>query len=118
MYRYLGGIISAQKGEPIEINGMPDHAHVLARLSPVIAISDFMRELKANSSKRARRNHEPKFGWQRRFGAFSVIESVVDTVRKYIQRQKLHHQKQTFENEYRELLRLHRIDFDDRYLWD
>jgi hypothetical protein len=47
-----------------------------------------------------------------------VSESVADAVRSYIRRQKIHHQKQTFEDEYRELLRLHQIDFDDRYLWD
>src|SRR5688572_25733794 len=107
MYRYLDGIIRRIKSEPIEINGMPDHVHLLVRLAPVVAISDLMRELKANSSRWARRTHEPKFGWQRRFGAFSVSESVADTVRKYIRRQKIHHQQQTFENEYRELLRLH-----------
>ena len=118
MYRYLGGIIRGQKGEPIEINGMPEHVHVLTRLSPVVAILDLLRELKANSARWARRTHDPKFGWQRRFGAFTVSKSAVDTVRNYIRRQKIHHQKQTFENEYRELLRLHGIDFDERYLWD
>jgi REP element-mobilizing transposase RayT len=118
MYRYLGGIIRGQKCQPIEIDGMPEHVHVLLRSSPVIALSDLVRDLKANSSKWARRTYEPKFGWQRRFGAFSVSESNVDVVRRYIQRQKLHHQKQSFEDEYRELLRLHGIDFDDRYLWD
>ena len=118
MYRYIGGIIRGQKGEPIEINGMPEHVHMLMRFSPVVAISDLMREVKANSSKWARRTHEPKFAWQRRFGAFSVSESAVDTVREYIQRQKIHHQKQAFEDEYRALLRLHHINFDDRYLWD
>ena len=118
LYRYIGGIIRGQKGEPIEINGMSEHVHVLTRLSPVVAISDLMREVKANSSKWARRTHEPKFAWQRRFGAFSVSESAVDSVREYIQRQKIHHQKQAFEDEYRALLRLHHIDFDDRYLWD
>lgn len=118
MYRYLGGILRGQKCESIEINGMPEHVHVLTRASPVVAISDLLRELKANSSRWVRRTHDPKFGWQRRFGAFTVSESAVDTVRRYIQRQKIHHQKQTFENEYRELLRLHGIEFDDRYLWD
>jgi putative transposase len=118
MYRYLGGILRGQKCEPIEINGMQEHVHFLLRSSPVVAISDLMRELKANSSKWARRTHEPKFGWRRRYGAFSVSESVVDTVREYIRGQKLHHQKQAFEDEYRSLLRLHRIDFDDRYLLD
>ncbi|MBK6725176.1 MAG: transposase [Acidobacteria bacterium] len=70
MYRYLGGIIRGQECVPIEINGLPEHVHVLLRASPVIAISDLMREIKANSSKWARRIHEPKFGWQRRYGAF------------------------------------------------
>ena len=118
LYRYIGGIIKGQKGELIEINGIPDHIHILLRLSPVVAISILMRELKANSSKWVRRTHQPKFGWQRRYGAFSVSESGVDRVRDYIKRQKVHHQKQTFEDEYRELLRLHGIEFDERYLWD
>ena len=118
MYRYLGGIIRGLGGEPIEINGMTEHVHILTRLLPVRAISDIMRELKANSSRWAKKTHQPKFSWQRRYGAFSVSESLADTVQEYIRRQKLHHQKQTFEDEYREILRLHQIDFEDRYLWD
>ena len=118
MYRYLGGIVGGLGGEPIEINGMPEHVHALGRFPPVLAISDVVRGIKANSSKWARRTHLSKFGWQRRYGAFSVSESLVDRVREYIRHQKLHHQKQTFEDEYRELLRLHHIDFDDGYLWD
>lgn len=118
MYRYLGGIIAGQKCVPIEINGMPDHVHILLRASPVVALSDLVRDVKANSSKWARRSKDPKFGWQRRFGAFSVSESKADTVQRYIRRQKIRHQKQSFEEEYRELLELHHIDFDGRFLWD
>jgi REP element-mobilizing transposase RayT len=118
MYRYLGGIIRGLGGESIEINGMPEHVHVLGRFLPVLAVSDAMRGLKANSSKWARKTHQPKFGWQRRYGAFSVSESLLETVRHYIRHQKQHHRTRTFDDEYRELLRLHRIDVDDRYLWD
>jgi putative transposase len=118
MYRYLSGIIGELKGQPIEINGMPEHVHVFGRFSPLLGISDLVRVLKANSSKWARRTHQPKFGWQRRYGAFSVSESLASTVREYVRRQKLHHQRQSFEEEYRELLRLHRIDFQDQYMWD
>ena len=114
----LAALFEGKRVSRSSINGVPEHVHVLTRLSPVVAISDLLREVKANSSRWARRTHEPKFGWQRRFGAFTVSKSAVDTVRNYIRRQKIHHQKQTFENEYRELLRLHGIDFDDRYLWD
>ena len=97
---------------------MPDHVHLLVRLGPVEAFADFMRELKSGSSGWAKRNHQPKFSWQRRYGAFTVSESASDAVRNYIRNQKEHHTKQSFEDEYKELLRLHNVDFDERYLWE
>ncbi|HMT08942.1 MAG TPA: IS200/IS605 family transposase [Pyrinomonadaceae bacterium] len=118
LYRYLGGIIRNHKGKPIAINGMPDHTHVFARLEPVVALSDFVRDLKASSSKWIRNNHQPKFSWQRRYGAFSVSESAANIVRDYVRNQKKHHLKRNFENEYKGLLRQHNVDFDDKYLWD
>jgi REP element-mobilizing transposase RayT len=118
LHRYLGGIVKNHNGEPIEINGMPDHIHLLVRLEPVGDFAAFMRELKASSSKWAKREHQPKFSWQRKYAAFTVSESVSGAVRNYIQTQKRHHQKHTFESEYLGLLRLHKIDFDERYLWE
>lgn len=117
LYKYLGGIIKNQGGEAIEINGMPEHVHVLMRLKPLPALPDFMRELKASSSKWAKR-HQPKFSWQRRYAAFTVSESMCETVRKYIRNQKIHHGKQPFQDEFTDLLRLHNVEFDERYLWD
>ena len=118
LYRYLGGIVKNHGGETIEINGMPDHVHLLVRLGPVGSISDLMRELKSSSSRWARREHQPKFGWQRRYGAFTVSRSASNSVREYIRRQKEHHRVKTFEDEYKDLLRTHNIEFDERYLWD
>lgn len=118
LYRYLAGIIRNHNGEPIEINGMPDHVHVFARLAAIEAIANFMRELRSGSSKWMRKNHQPKFNWQRRYGAFTVSESASDAVRKYIREQKKHHLSQSFESEYKSLLQRHGIDFDERYLWD
>ena len=118
LYKYLGGIIRNHSGEPIEINGMPDHAHVLTRLDLKTPFPDFMRELKSSSSRWIRSNHQPKFSWQRRYGAFTVSESASDAVRKYIRNQKEHHQKRNFEEEYKSLLNNHKIAFDERYLWE
>jgi len=87
------------------------------RLEPVLAVSDFLSKLKSLSSGWTRRTHEPLFRWQRRYAAFSVSESASDAVRRYIRNQKEHHKKQTFEDEYKELLRLHKVPFDDKYLW-
>ena len=84
LYRYLGGIIRNHRGEAVEINGMPDHVHLLVRLDPRGAISDVLRELKSSSSKWVRKDHQPKFNLQRRYGAFAVSESVASKVRKHI----------------------------------
>jgi len=117
LYRYLGGIVKNHGGEPIEINGMPEHGHLLVRLKQLPSLPDFMRELKASSSKWAKR-HNSKSSWQRRYGAFTVSESMSEAVRKYIQNQKLHHKEQTFEDEFTELLRLHNVEYDSKYLLD
>ena len=116
LHKYLGGIVKGWKGVPIEINGMADHVHLLVLLQPC-DFPSFMRELKASSSKWAKQ-HYRNFSWQRRYGAFTVSSSVADKVRAYIQNQKVHHAKQSFEYEYLALLAKHDIEFDRQYLWD
>jgi putative transposase len=93
LHKYLAGIVKNLSGEAIEIGGMPDHQHLLARLDLKTSFPDFMRELKSSSSRWIRNNYRPTFGWQRRYGAFTVSESVSDVVRKYIKNQKQHHNK-------------------------
>jgi putative transposase len=117
LYAYLSGIIKNLGGHTIEINGMPDHAHILTELDLKTPFPDRMREIKASSSNWIRRHHQPKFAWQRRYGAFTASESAVDSVRRYIRNQKEHHLKQAFEDEYKALLRKHRVRFEDDYLW-
>jgi len=117
LYAYLSGIIKNLGGQTLDINGMPDHTHIVTQLDLKMAFPDLMRELKAGSSKWVRQNREPHFGWQRRYGAFSVSESAVETVRRYVRNQKQHHMDLSFEDEYKSLLTKHRVEFDDDYLW-
>ena len=118
LYAYIAGIVKNHNGLLLAIGGIADHVHLLVRLEPVTLFPHFMRDLKASSSKWARKNHQPKFSGQRRYGAFTVSESNTAAVRQYILGQKDHHQKWSFEDEYKELLRRHQIDFDERYVWD
>lgn len=120
LYCYVGGIIRAEGGVQLEIGGMNDHVHILAKLKPAIAASEILAKLKANSSKWVN-DHKlkfRKFGWQEGFAAFSVSESQVPTVRQYIRNQAEHHQRHTFQEEYVELLDRHGIQYDPQYLWD
>ena len=119
LHGYLGGIVRELGGTALEIGGVADHVHLLVKLPPKIAISDFMRELKANSSKwmNEQRMKLRKFGWQDGYAAFSVSKSQVPSVRKYIQNQESHHQRLGFQEKFRGLLRRHEIEFDERYIW-
>ncbi len=117
LHAYLSSIIKNLGGQTLEINGMPEHLHIVTHLDLKIAFPDLMREVKASSSKWVRRNRSHDFNWQRRYGAFTVSESALDTVRRYVRNQKSHHLSQSFEDEYRSLLQKHRIAFEDEYLW-
>jgi putative transposase len=99
---------------------MPDHVHILEILPPKIAVSDALRDIKANSSKWV---HETKpalrqFGWQDGFSAFSVSKSQVEPVRQCIRDQKVHHGQRDFKTELLGLLDKHEIEIDERYIWD
>ncbi|WP_417747175.1 IS200/IS605 family transposase [Rosistilla oblonga] len=120
LYEYIGGVVREHKGILLEVGGMPDHVHLLAKLSPAVALSDVLRFVKANSSKWVNETLAPKlpFAWQRGFGAFSVSASNVPEVTNYIQTQAEHHRKLTFRDEYRALLERHGIEFDERYLFE
>lgn len=116
LHKYLGGIVRNLSGTALEVNGMAEHVHVLAVIPPTIAVSDFMSKLKANSSSWAKAQTRGRFAWQRRYGAFTVSESL-ERVRNYIRNQEAHHRRTTFEEEYKALLRAHRVDFDEEHLW-
>jgi REP element-mobilizing transposase RayT len=112
LHSYLGGIVRGLDGVALEINGTADHVHILARLPPTISLSEFMSKLKSNSSSWAKRQTKGRFAWQARFAAFTVSESQVERVRRYIRNQERHHRRQSFEDEYRAILKANHIDLE------
>ena len=76
-----------------------------------------MREIKGGSSEWIHQHRVRKFAWQRGYGAFTVSPSQLKRVERYIANQVEHHRKQTFEEEYVDLLRLSGVEFDEEYLW-
>ncbi|GAB5465610.1 MAG: IS200/IS605 family transposase [Candidatus Kapaibacteriales bacterium] len=94
------------------INGMPDHIHCLFLLSPQKSIADVIKQTKGSSSHFINQNNliTQKFAWQTGYAAYSVSESVVEKVFKYIINQKTHHKIKTFQQEYEEFLKLYGIE--------
>ena len=105
-------------GIPNAIGGDSDHVHVLARLKATHCVADVMRELKSSSSAWIHNEIGIRiFEWQDGYGAFTVSSSAVDSVQGYIEKQKEHPKRKSFQEEYLELLRESGIEFDERYLW-
>lgn len=102
LYGYIGGIIREHKGMLLKIDGIADHVHLMAKLSPTLAIADVLRVVKTNSSKwvNQRSDVKRKFEWQPGYGAFSVSESQIPVVANYIANQAERHRRQSFEEEF------------------
>ena len=120
LYEYLGGIVRGANARLIEINGMPDHIHLLIRESKSVADQEFIGQLKGDSSRWMIQTFDrrAKFQWQAGYGWFSVSPADLESARKYVCGQKEHHSKVTFQLEYRKFLQKYEVDFDERYVWD
>lgn len=119
LYRYITGIIQNNEHKVLQINGMPDHVHILLGMRPVQSLADLMKQVKQDSSKWINNKGlvSGKFSWQAGYGAFSYSKLQVPRVIEYIQNQKEHHKKESFQEEYLKLLETHEVDFDSRYIF-
>jgi REP element-mobilizing transposase RayT len=115
----MDSIIKAHENKLFSINGVSDHVHVLISMNPKQAPSDLMYHLKRSSSIWINDNKlcPRKFAWQEGFGAFSYGKSQIPTIAKYIEKQKRHHLKKTFYDEYIAFLKAFEIDYDERYVY-
>jgi len=120
VWAYIGGVARNYKLTAIQIGGVEDHIHALVLAKPVHPPSDIAKWLKTDSSKWV---HEEfgnmrTFAWQDGYGIFSVSKSKVPEVVDYIKRQRQHHERESFEQEYERLMDLHGVDYDRKYLLD
>jgi len=118
LYDYIGGIIREVGGTSLGINGIEDHVHVVTKLRPDKALSDVLRVLKCNASGWM---HDlfpslAEFSWQRGYAAFTLSQSNVEDVRRYVAGQKEHHEKISFRDEFIGFLKENYIEYDERFV--
>ncbi|MBX7221045.1 MAG: IS200/IS605 family transposase [Blastocatellia bacterium] len=120
LHQYLGGIVQSLEGTPLEIGGIADHVHLLISIHQKHCLMNVLRDLKANSSKWVNESAflETRFEWQRGYGAFSVSQSQMGKVQRYIQKQETHHQRHSYSDEFLALLNAHQISYDERFVFD
>ena len=120
LHAYMASILGNHECPTLLVGGTTDHVHSLFVLSKNHSIAQIVYEVKRSSSKwiKTQGREYRKSYWQGGYGAFSVSQSHVEQVRRYILRQEQHHRKVTFQDELREFFKRYEVEYDERYVWD
>lgn len=120
LHSYLGGVLKHIDCIPIRVGGVADHVHLFFGMPRTLSTAQIVEKVKVASSKwiKEKGPEFSAFHWQNGYGIFSVSQSEADTVERYVTHQDDHHRTITFQEEYRRFLERHRVDYDERYVWD
>lgn len=120
LHAFLGAASKQLECAPLRVGGVEDHVHLLCRLGRTITQADWVKEIKRVSSvwlKEQSRDYLD-FQWQTGYATFSVSQSNLPELTRYVAEQEEHHKKMNFQDELRALLRKHEVEWDERYIWD
>ena len=120
LYAYMATALDTFGCPAVKIGGASDHVHILCNLSRTKTIANLVETAKTDSSSwlKTKGPQFTRFYWQSGYGAFSVAQSQVESVKQYIENQREHHKRKTFQEEYRELLQKCAIKYNEKYVWD
>ncbi len=102
------------------MNNVTDHVHILFDLHRTVALSNVVTHVKKGTSRwlKTQSKDFQHFDWQEGYGAFSIGRSQRVQVAGYICKQQQRHRRLSFQDEFRQLLELYEIEYDERYVWD
>ena len=120
LHAYIAGTLKKYDSPALIINSVPDHIHILFRLSKNYTIARIAEEIKKQSSKWMKQieyGHKD-FSWQAGYGAFSVSSGKIDIVKNYIANQKEHHKKRNYQEEVEEFMKQYEVtDYNENFFW-
>ena len=120
LHAYLAGACRAVGSEAYRVGGADDHVHIACTLPRTLTVSKLLEEIKKSSSVWVKDQNDRfrLFAWQSGYGAFSLGQSQLPVVLRYIDNQREHHRSHTFKEEFLSFLERYDVDYDERYLWD
>lgn len=118
LFRYTWGILKNKDCHLYRIGGVEDHLHILTSVHPTVALAELVKDIKTSTSAWIKRDGVfPGFThWQDGYGAFTVAHGDKDAVIEYIKGQVEHHKHVSFQDELREFLVKHGVQFDEKHL--
>jgi REP element-mobilizing transposase RayT len=120
LFKYIAGTCHNLGCPSHKIGGADDHIHIACSLARTMAISKLLEEIKTSSSKwmKTKGDEYAEFAWQNGYGAFSIGQSQLSDLKRYISNQREHHRSLSFQDEYRQILAKYDVEYDERYVWD
>jgi REP element-mobilizing transposase RayT len=120
LHAYLAVVFRECQSSSLLVSGTNDHIHALFALPRTRTVADVVEEAKKGSSKwiKTKGREFRTFQWQAGYGAFSIGQSNVGALKRYIASQKEHHRHRNFQDEYRALLKKYNVEYDEKYVWD
>ncbi len=118
LHAYLAGTARKLGCECYRVGGVVDHVHLALRMPPTLTAAKVVSEIKTASSVWMKQHGVADFAWQRGYGLFSVSPADLGALESYIDQQKVHHRKRSFQDEMRAFLEKYHVVFDERYVWD
>lgn len=118
LHAYLAGTARRLECECFRVGGVEDHVHLAMRLAGTRPAAKVVSELKTSSSVWMKEQGIAGFAWQRGYGLFSVGPADLGELVRYIDGQKAHHAKRSFEEEIRGFCEKYHVPIDERYVWD
>src|ERR1035437_1719587 len=118
LHAYIAGTARKLDCECFRVGGVADHVHLAVRLASTRTAAKFVSEIKTGSSVWMKEQGVGNFSGQRGYALFSVSPADVGTLIHYIDAQKTHHAKRSFQDARRAFFDKYHIAFDERYVWD
>lgn len=119
LHQYIAEILKSYGSPALKMNSVPDHIHILFRLSKKYTLVKVVEEIKKHSSKWMKSKGIDGFTWQIGYGAFSVSSSNIEVVSNYILNQKKHHKTISFKDEVESFMKKHQLtEYDSTYFWE
>jgi putative transposase len=118
LHAYIAGIARKMDCECFRVGGAADHVHLAMRLATTKMAAKVVSEIKTGSSVWMKDRGIAKFAWQRGYGLFSVGPADIGALIRYIEEQKAHHSKRSFQDEMRAFFEKYHIAFDEQYVWN
>jgi REP element-mobilizing transposase RayT len=118
LHAYLAGTARKLDCECFRVGGVQDHVHLALRLASTRTSAKVVSEIKTASSVWMKQQGVSKFAWQSGYGLFSVGPADLDALMQYIDGQRQHHARRSFQDEMRGFCEKYHVAVDERYVWD